>query len=162
MRERFRVTAAEALVCLVVIVLQTELWLTRRPGATTEITGLTVGCALLLVVGIAVARLGTRRAHAAQALADAATEEERAVDAAQRARVLRERHDAMAEAVNSVIVEIVAAQQAVVRSAYPDDILTRLRAAEDHAHGSLEELAKLDTPEDPHEVTKIRQPTAAV
>ena len=46
----------------------------------------------------------------------------------------------MAGAINATIVEIVAAQQAVVRAAHPDDILLRLTAAEDQAHTALTAL----------------------
>ncbi|HEY2794112.1 MAG TPA: hypothetical protein VGJ28_17235 [Micromonosporaceae bacterium] len=44
---------------------------------------------------------------------------------------------------NGTIVEIVAAQQAVVRAAHPDDVLLRLTAAEDSAHSSLQGLSAI-------------------
>jgi hypothetical protein len=55
--------------------------------------------------------------------------------------------ESMAASINATIVEIVAAQQAVVRAAHPDDILLRLTSAEDSAHAALTatapELAKI-------------------
>ncbi|HEY1488280.1 MAG TPA: hypothetical protein VGF84_19385, partial [Micromonosporaceae bacterium] len=49
---------------------------------------------------------------------------------------------AAAAGINATIVEIVAAQQAVVRAAHPDDVLLRLTAAEDRAHTTLQDLSE--------------------
>lgn len=64
---------------------------------------------------------------------------------ATRIRIARELCDAVATGLNDVIVETVAAQQAIVREAHADDILLRLRRAEDGAHGALADLRRLLT-----------------
>jgi hypothetical protein len=83
-------------------------------------------------------RLASTKTDAATAAETAALTQTQALDA------LRE---SMAASINATIVEIVAAQQAVVRAAHPDDILLRLTAAEDSAHTALTatapELAKV-------------------
>jgi signal transduction histidine kinase len=64
---------------------------------------------------------------------------------AERLRVARELYDAVIAGLNEVIVEAVAAQQAVVRAAHPDDVLMRLRRAEDGAHAALSDLRRFMT-----------------
>lgn len=64
---------------------------------------------------------------------------------ATRIRIAREMYDAVAAGLNDVIVETVAAQQGIVRAAHSDDILLRLRRAEDGAHGALADLRRLLT-----------------
>jgi hypothetical protein len=62
---------------------------------------------------------------------------------ATRTRIARELYDAVATGLNDVIVETVAAQQAIVREAHADDVLLRLRRAEDGAHAALADLRRL-------------------
>src|SRR5215831_7507949 len=61
---------------------------------------------------------------------------------AERLRVARELYEAVTAELNEVIVESVAAQQAVVRAAHPDDVLLRLRRAEEGAHAALGDLRR--------------------
>jgi hypothetical protein len=72
-------------------------------------------------------------------LASAKTDADAAAETATLAhtRALDALRESMTGAVNATIVEIVAAQQAVVRAAHPDDVLHRLTAAEDSAHAAL-------------------------
>ena len=145
MRERLRTGVADALLCLIVVALVVELWITRSSGSrsTVELAAFSGACAVVLLVML-LARMAARHARAAAARADrvAAAAREAAFEAqvAARAESVRAAHVSVQDAVNEIIVEIVAAQQAIVREAYPDDILLRLRAAEDNAHASLEIL----------------------
>ena len=75
-------------------------------------------------------------------------EQRSAHDAEEAATATRAENDAKArvvvtEAIHAIVVEVVAAQQAVVRGAFADDILTRLTAADDNAHTALETLTGL-------------------
>lgn len=145
MRERFRTATADALLCLMVIALQAELWLTRSAGSsrtTVELTAFSAVCAIALIAMVW-ARAGARRARVIAANADRAREAAHIAELASLGAVVRAKHAAVADSVNEAIVEIVAAQQAIVRAAYPDDILVRLRAAEDNAHTSMEDLRRI-------------------
>ncbi|HKD98418.1 MAG TPA: histidine kinase [Micromonosporaceae bacterium] len=62
---------------------------------------------------------------------------------AERLRIARELQDALTAGLNEVIVETVAAQQAVVRAAHADDVLLRLRNAEEGAHTAMADLRRL-------------------
>jgi len=82
-----------------------------------------------------------RRARA-RAAVEAESARVAAESAAEVARVeAQARFDAISDKVQGVLVEIVASQQGLVRAAYPDDILTRLRAAEDAGQELLDDLA---------------------
>ncbi len=61
----------------------------------------------------------------------------------ERARVAADLHATITERIHAIVVEVVAAQQAVVRGAYGDDILTRLSGADESAHAALASLAPL-------------------
>jgi len=63
--------------------------------------------------------------------------------AARRLAVARTLADTVAGSLSLVIVEAVAAQQALVRDAHPDDALMRMRAAEEHAHNATADLRRL-------------------
>jgi hypothetical protein len=60
-----------------------------------------------------------------------------------RLAVARTLADSVAGGLSTVIVETVAAQQALVRDAHPDDALLRMRAAEEHAHTVTADLRRL-------------------
>jgi signal transduction histidine kinase len=62
---------------------------------------------------------------------------------ARRLAVARTLADTVAGGLSAVIVETVAAQQALVRDAHPDDALLRMRAAEEHAHTATADLRRL-------------------
>jgi hypothetical protein len=72
----------------------------------------------------------------ARALMQAQVDAERAA-AAERLR------EALSAQINDAIVHTIGAQQALVRGAYPDDILSRLQAAEESAREALTELGQL-------------------
>jgi hypothetical protein len=74
-----------------------------------------------------------------------AAQPERVGRDAEHVRVGRELYDAVTAALNEVIVEAVAAQQAIVRSAHADDVLLRLRRAEDGAHAALADMRRFMT-----------------
>jgi hypothetical protein len=143
MRERFRTGVADTVLCLIVVALLVEFWVTRSSGSpsTVELAAFSSACGVALVVML-VARMAARHARATQAERDRVAAEAReaafAAEVEARAEAVRAAHVAVKGAVNEIIVEIVAAQQAIVRTAYPDDILVRLHAAEDNAHGSLD------------------------
>jgi hypothetical protein len=106
--------------------------------------------AVLIVVRIRAAFV-TRSARArvtASLAADEADAAERATIAAERARMLRARAATATDAVNAAIVEIVAAEQAVVRQAHPDDVLMRMRGAEDGAYAALDDIRRIADDED--------------
>ena len=89
--------------------------------------------------------LVARRTHAVRVLAERLVETERETIAAERARITREMHDVVAHGLTVVIVQSVAAQEAVEHGAGTHDVLVRLRAAEDSARGSLADLRRLLT-----------------
>jgi hypothetical protein len=62
---------------------------------------------------------------------------------AERAETAERLRAALAAQINDAIVHTIGAQQAVVRGAYPDDILSRLQAAEESAREALTELGQL-------------------
>src|SRR5215475_7526021 len=74
---------------------------------------------------------------------------------ARRLAVARTLADTVAGSLSLVIVEAVAAQQALVRDAHPDDALMRMRAAEEHAHDATADLRRLLA------VTAVVEPVAA-
>jgi signal transduction histidine kinase len=89
--------------------------------------------------------LVARRTRTVRELADKLVETEREAIAAERARITREMHDVVAHGLTVVIVQSVAAQEAVEHGASAQDLLIRLRAAEDSARGSLADLRRLLT-----------------
>lgn len=62
---------------------------------------------------------------------------------AERAESARRVRDTLAAAINDAIVHTVGARQALVRGAHPDDVLSRLQAAEDSAREALSDLEQL-------------------
>ena len=74
---------------------------------------------------------------------------------ARRWQVVRQLADTVTAGLNSVIVESVAAQQALVREAHPDDVIVRMQAAEEHAHTAAADLRRLLT------VAELVRPEAA-
>jgi hypothetical protein len=148
MRKRFLEYAAETVIGLAILALAGWTW---RDASVRQQAA--VGA---LVAAVIVARFMTYRARhatkaraAAAVLADESAAAERATIAAARARALRARAATATEAVNAAIVEIVATQQALVRQAHPDDILIRMRAAEDAAYSSLDDIRSIAN-DDPH------------
>jgi hypothetical protein len=63
--------------------------------------------------------------------------------ASRRLLVTRSLADELSGELAGVIVETVAAQQALVRGAHPDDVLVRMRAAEEHGHTATAGLRRL-------------------
>lgn len=86
-------------------------------------------------------RAANAAAQAAIARATQAAAKAKAV-AAESTRVARERYAAIDAGFQAAIVEVVASQQALVRGAYPDDILSRMRSAEDAIHQTLVALER--------------------
>ena len=91
-----------------------------------------------------------RRSASARALAARSTELERQRDraaeeavAAERARVTRELHDVVAHGLTVLVVQTVAAVDAIEHGAAATDVLARLRASEEVARESLSELRVL-------------------
>jgi signal transduction histidine kinase len=114
-------------------------WLGLGSGST-KIT-VTVAISVLLILAALIQWL----AVSARSRADAAA----AAAATERSRIAAEIHATITERIHAVVVEVVAAQQAVVRAAFVDDILTRLSAADDNAHAALACLdLLLATPEE--------------
>jgi hypothetical protein len=68
---------------------------------------------------------------------------ERVLEAADRAAAAHRVHDTLAAQINDAIVHTVGAQQALVRGAHADDVLFRLRAAEESAREALSDLERL-------------------
>jgi hypothetical protein len=97
--------------------------------------------AVTVAVGASVLLTAATHMTAARAAASAAAAEESA--AAERARVAAEVRATIAGNIHAIVVEVVAAHQAVVRNAYSDDILTRLTSADDSAHAALASLDSL-------------------
>jgi hypothetical protein len=96
--------------------------------------------AVALVAWLASVIVG-RRARA-RAAAAAETARVAAAESAAAAKAeAQARFDAITDKVQGVLVEIVASQQGLVRAAYPDDIMARLRAAEDAGLELLDDLA---------------------
>ncbi len=83
-------------------------------------------------------RARARLAEAAEAQAEAERAE------SERAETVRRLREALAAEINDSIVHTIGAAQAVVRGAHPDDVLTRLHAAEDSAREALTRLGQLD------------------
>jgi Tfp pilus assembly protein FimT len=128
-------------------------WLSLGSADTTRIT-VTVAIVALLVL---VALTQWSAAIARRRLADDA-----AAAAVEQARVAAEVHASITESIHTIVVEVVAAQQAVVRGAYGDDILTRLTGADDNAHDALASLDRLLTGSAaPIEEAGTQQPVAA-
>jgi len=67
----------------------------------------------------------------------------RAQQDADRAETAERLRAALAAQINDTIVHTVGARQALVRGAFPDDILSRLEAAEESAREALTELGQL-------------------
>jgi signal transduction histidine kinase len=91
-----------------------------------------------------------RRGASARSLAARSAELERQRDhvaeeavAAERARVTRELHDVVAHGLTVLVVQTVAAADAIEHGAAPSDVLTRLRTSERVARESLSELRVL-------------------
>ena len=97
MRERLRTGVADALLCLIVVALVVELWITRSSGSrsTVELAAFSGACAVALLVML-LARMAARRARADAAEADrvAAAARESAFEAqvAARAEAVRAAH----------------------------------------------------------------------
>lgn len=60
-----------------------------------------------------------------------------------RMAVARDVADAVSSELSALLVETVAAQQALVRDAHPEDSLLRMRAAEEHAYQASNDLRRL-------------------
>ena len=130
MREQFRPTAIDVTFLVLGLLAIADIWVDVA-GSKVTATVLTVA---LVVLRQWTAAKSARRAHAAENAAEL-----------EHARAAGEVRAAVEAGINSTIVEVVAAQQAVVRSAYADDILTRLSAADESAHAALGSLDLLKT-----------------
>ena len=113
--------------------------LDRAPTKTIFLVILAVAAPLLATISHLDIRRLRRESERAKADADAA---ERSAGVA-RAEALGAAQKSMAEEINAAIVEIVAARQAVVRAAHPDDVLLRLTAAEDQAYAALQSVPEI-------------------
>jgi len=130
MREQFRPTAIDVTFLVLGLLVIADIWV-DLDGSKVTATVLTVA---LVVLRQWTAAKSARRTQAAESAA-----------ALEHARAAGEVRAVIEAGINSTIVEVVAAQQAVVRSAYADDILTRLNAADESAHAALTSLDLLNT-----------------
>jgi signal transduction histidine kinase len=104
-------------------------------GSTTSKVAITVAVGASVLATAAIQIAGTLASNRARLAAETAAEE--------RARLAAEIHTTIAERIHAIVVEVVAAHQAVVRGAYGDDILSRLTNADDSAHAALASLDRL-------------------
>jgi hypothetical protein len=161
MREGFRTYLADAWLWLVSLGAVYEVWQGPVLAKAVSATWLAIGPAL---VSVRRRRERVRAARAVQqdaVLAAEADAEAARVAAAWRARSLADARDVIAARITTTIVEVVAAQQALVRSAHPDDILIRLTAADDAAHAALTTLDQLPYRIDPAPADLIATTTGA-
>jgi hypothetical protein len=153
MRKRFLEGTAETVIGLAILGLAGWTWRDASGRQQAAIGALAVAMLAARYLTYR-ARRATKAQAAAAILAEETAAAERATIAANRARALRARAATATEAVNAAIVEIVATQQALVRQAHPDDILVRMRAAEDAAYSSLDDIRRIaDDDEDPAPTT---------
>jgi signal transduction histidine kinase len=118
-------------------------WLDVASGSP-KVVVTTAVAALMVLVALTQLRIASSAARTR-----VRTREAEEAAASERARVAAEIHATIHECIHAIVVEVVAAQQAVVRGAYGDDILTRLNSADESAHtalGSLDRLLEVSEP----------------
>lgn len=143
MRERFRSHGFEFFAALIVLVALWQVWVERPTWKAVAVAVAICGLAGLIVHHHDQLRAARRRSDAAVANAEETAREAALAVTLAGESALAAAQETIANGLNATIVEVVAARQAVVRQAHPDDVMLRLTAAEDNAYEAITALDRL-------------------